>query len=766
DGDVLYMVISGGVMELYQSKQSVFELEFKKEYAPDICVYGAYFDGKHIYSLGYEYLEYEVERSKLNIEMLADQPQYEPGDDVSLKFKVTDADGKPVKTALNISVLDRALYLMQPNSDDPLYTLMNPQSYISWVYVTTSHYEFDGGEAGFGEGGGDGEFEPRSDFEDTPCFETIRTDGDGEAELSFKLPDTVTEWKIVAKAISSAAQGGCEVFEILSTQEFFVSASVGDVIKTSDDCTVAVKCDGISLERNDKCTIEVTLKDAEGKEVKTLSVEATKAKYNYLNFGKLEQGIYSVVISGNTDTSSDRIILSIEVVENTASVWINNQQAIAETLDLSLAPIKGGVTLTIVDKEHAFWMEAMNRLKSSCGTRPDQVLGQYLADQFYTTGVWMGKEADYTVISEYLTYDGVSFTCGGEESDLLLSAKMAAVAPEFCDRERLASGFEYYVNNKESARVDVLTAYFGLAAIGEPILLDIQALHESEGDLTAEESAYLALAFAYAGDFDTAKYIFDTELEALLTVGTDGTYAAINGKEDEALTGNCALLCNRLNLEYGEGLIRYVIEHDSKVTLLNLELIAYLNDRVIETVGENKVQIKLGDEAEEYSYFKQKPLVLQLRPDQAKAISIQSIEGDSVVSYAYYGAAADLNAIGDGELIGMERKPQAIQCGKESAYRFDVEVPADYEDPTLNFTLPAGLRLVDVCVTAGDLTYSYEDIYHTGSASVWLPRKNCSIEVTVRGALPGEYRFESFVVVNGSDNRYMETAESIVTVTE
>ncbi len=765
-GRTLYTVVSGGVMELYQSEQATFELEFKKEYAPDVCVYGAYFDGKHIYSLGFEYLEYDLEQSHLNIEMTAEQEEYGPGDEVDLSFKVTDINGRPVETALNISVLDRALYLMESNADDPLYTLMNPRSYVSWVYVTTSHYEFGPDNSGFGEGGGDGEFEARSDFEDAPCFETIRTDDDGIAEISFTLPDTLTEWKIIAKAISEDAEAGCEVFDLLSTQDFFVSAAVGDVIKTSDDCTVAVKCDGTALAHGAICNVEVKLTDADGKAVQTLTAETAKSKYCYLNFGKLEKGIYSLVVSGDFDEYTDRIVLSIEVVENTAAVWITDRQAVEGTLDLSLTPAKGGVTLTIADEELAFWQDAMSRLKSSFGNRPDQVLGQYLADQFYSNGVWMGDQIDYSILSEYLCYDGVAFNRGAQESDLQLSAKIAAVAPEFCNSEWLANGFYYYVENSESARVDVLTAYFGLAAVGEPVLLDIQAIYETEADLSAEENVYLALAFAYAGDFDTAQYIFESELEGLLVQENDVCYVVLDGASDEALTGNCALLCNHLSLDYCEGLIRYIVDHDSEVTLLNLELISYLNDHLIETVGENKVAVTVGGETNEYSYFKQQPLVLQLTAEQAASVSIEGIEGNSVVAYSYYGAAAALVALGGGEPIGLDARPKTIGCDDEKAFRFGVDIPEDFENASLNLTMPVGLRLVEVRIETKDFDYIYEDRYHTGDVSVLLPDEQCSISVIVRGALPGQYRFEPFMVVNGTDNRYLATAETTITVTE
>lgn len=765
-GTMLCTVVSAGVLDVQYGGVVDRSMIFKKEYAPDVCIYGAYFDGKHIYVLGHEFLSYDYERAVLDIEMTADREEYRPGDTVVLDFRVTDADGAPVKTALNVSVLDRALYLMDPGADEPIYALLDSQSFMSWVYVTTSHRDFGEYELAGGEGGGGGGVNVRSDFEDMPCFETVETDANGLATVSFKLPDTLTEWKVVARAVSADAQAGAKVFDVVSTQEFFVNAVLGETLKTTDDCTVAVKGDGNAVVSDTSFDVEVILNDASGAVVATKTISAEKAVYSYLNFGKLPAGSYTVVLNGTYGEMSDSVLHSFTVKESVASVWITNQTELKGTLNLNLEPTKGGVTVTFVDEELAFWQNAMNRLMSSSGMRADQVLGQYLAEQFFETGKWMDASVDYSVLRDHMSYDGILLTPTSPEADLILSAKLAAAAPQFCPKEHLANGFYYHLENRDSARVDVATAYFGLAAIGEPILIDLRAFYNSATDFTTEETAYLALAFAYAGDFDTAYTIYDNKIKSILVTEGDLVYAAIDGEADEALTGSCSLLSNRLNLEYNEGLIRYIIEHDNEVTLLNLELISYLNDKMTETIGENKVSVTVDGAKQEYSFFKLQPLVLRYSAEQAKSLSIQKIEGNSWVSYSYYGSASTLGAADGESLISYTTKPEYLACGDEAVLEFTVEVPSDYESPSLNVTLPAGLRLVQCEVNTEDYVYFGNDRYNTGSISMWLPKETCTVSILVRGALPGKYVVEPIIVADASNGQYMMTPNAMIEVVE
>ncbi len=757
-GSVLYTAVSGELVENFHSSSARYSMKFKKDYAPDVMIYGAYFDGKHVYDLGSQFLNYDLENSRLQIEMEKDQAQYSPGDEVTLSFKVTDDEGNPVKTALNLSVLDRALYMIGGDFEEPLYALYGTRCFSTTVYTTVSHRDFTHGSQQYGEGGGDGEL-GRGDFEDTPYFETVKTNASGEATVTFTLPDTITEWKVVARAVSEDVQAGMEVFELRSTQDYFAHVSMSDTVKVTDDFTVAVKGEGMKAPADVANSFTVGITDRDGNEIKTLTGSAEKSKYLYLNFGRLEAGLYTAYIQAECGELKDSIIKTFTVEETQSSVWIHHHEKVESGVTLQLTPARGNAVLTVVDVEKAFWQKAMARLKSNAGSRVDQVLGQYLAEEFYSTGAWMDRDSlDYSVIRSYMDYDGVKLQQDYDYSDLRVSAKLAAVAPEFCDQEELRYSFERYLNDRYAARVDVLIAYFGLAALGEPVLNDLQTIYVTQSDLSAEEAAYLALGFAYSGDYNTAQYVFDTHLKELLVTEEGVTYAALDGSVEEDLTGCCTLLSNRLGLEYSEGLISFIINTDTEYTLLNLELISYLNDHVSDLTGANKVTITTGDGRNEtYTYQRIGELVLTLSPAQASNVRVVNIEGRSAVSYAYSGTVEDLQKIGEAHgSVGAEI-PNELSVGEVQEITLEILVPENYELPMLDLVLPAGLRFESGSVFAGEWEYAIVPEFDRKRINIPLTFGNNTVSVWVRGAMPGSYEMEPVVVTNAADNQYIST---------
>ena len=467
----------------------------------------------------------------------------------------------------------------------------------------------------------------------------------------------------------------------------------------------------------------------------------------------------SAYIQAECDQLKDSVIKTVTVEQTQSAVWVHHQQKVEDALTLQLKPARGNAVLTIVDAEHAFWQNSMARLKNNAGNRVDQVLGQYLADEFYRSGSWMDKESlDYSVIRPFFDYDGVKLYRDREYSDLRVSAKLAAVAPEFCQKEDLRFSFERYLNDRHAARIDVLVAYFGLAALGDPVLADLQTIYSVQSDLTPEEAVYLALAFAYSGDYDTAKYIFDSSLKELLVTENEAVYVSVDGSQDEELTGCCTLLSNRLGLDYSEGLIRFIVDCDTEYTLLNLELISYLSDHVSTLTGTNKVTITTGDGRNEtYGYQRGGELVLTLSPAQASNVRIVNVEGQSVISYAYSGTVEELRKLGEMHgSIGTEI-PDQFTVGWISTISLDVNVPEAYELPMLDLVLPAGLRFESGVVQVGEWEYVIDPEFDRKRINVPLRAGDNTVILSVRGAMPGNYVLEPAIVTNAADNRYIAT---------
>ncbi|MEI6150411.1 MAG: alpha-2-macroglobulin family protein, partial [bacterium] len=138
--------------------------------------------------------------------------------------------------------------------------------------------EAESGEGSTAEGGGE-VVQPtvRKDFADTAFWvATLDTDSNGVAEVSFKMPENLTGWKVRSWAMGQGTKVGEGTAEIVTVKNlllrmqaprFFVekdevvlSANVHNYLKTDKSVRVVLELDGGSLEAMGKATQTVTIK--------------------------------------------------------------------------------------------------------------------------------------------------------------------------------------------------------------------------------------------------------------------------------------------------------------------------------------------------------------------------------------------------------------------------------------------------------------------------------------------------------------------------
>src|SRR4029450_278581 len=76
----------------------------------------------------------------LKVKVTADKETYRPGEDGTIRFEVTDKDGKPAAAALGVIIVDEAVYAlqdMQPGLEKVYFTLqeelLKPQVQIHFT---------------------------------------------------------------------------------------------------------------------------------------------------------------------------------------------------------------------------------------------------------------------------------------------------------------------------------------------------------------------------------------------------------------------------------------------------------------------------------------------------------------------------------------------------------------------------------------------------------------------------------------------------------
>lgn len=180
------------------------------------------------FKAGYATLQVENSSRLLNIDVKTEWEKYKPGDEVTVMVKTTDASGKPVEADVSVSVVDKSvLSLTESVTADLLNafyrrrmlgvnTAQTLTKAISRVNVMV--------EAGL-KGGGGGAPEKRGTFKDTAHWEaSLKTNADGNGKITFKLPDNLTTWEILAIGITDDTLVGSKKHEFIVSKDVMVRA--------------------------------------------------------------------------------------------------------------------------------------------------------------------------------------------------------------------------------------------------------------------------------------------------------------------------------------------------------------------------------------------------------------------------------------------------------------------------------------------------------------------------------------------------------------
>lgn len=152
-----------------------------------------------------------VRQPQVAIQVQADKPDYQPGDNVKLTLN-TAVEGQPRASHLVVGVVDEMVYLLQPELAPDIHQFFyhprrnNVRTTSSLNFIT---YDMSLPHLGNGMTPNSQRHErgvkvlerPRRDDQDTALWlPDVTTDANGRAEVSFVMPDALTRWRVVVRA--------------------------------------------------------------------------------------------------------------------------------------------------------------------------------------------------------------------------------------------------------------------------------------------------------------------------------------------------------------------------------------------------------------------------------------------------------------------------------------------------------------------------------------------------------------------------------------
>jgi uncharacterized protein YfaS (alpha-2-macroglobulin family) len=205
--------------------------------------------GKPSFKIGYVNLNVDPGEKRLAVAIRKDKEEYRPRDPVTLDLRVTDAGGRGRRASVTLAVADAGiLNLIGYQTPDPFSEFYGPRSLAVRTSESLIHVigQREYGEKGEEPGGGGAEaaaaappglaeVELRGDFRATPYWNpSLVTDENGEARVSFTLPDNLTTFRVMAVAQTRESDFGRGETSFRVSKKLMLQAALPRFIRAGD----------------------------------------------------------------------------------------------------------------------------------------------------------------------------------------------------------------------------------------------------------------------------------------------------------------------------------------------------------------------------------------------------------------------------------------------------------------------------------------------------------------------------------------------------
>lgn len=305
--------------------------------------------GKPSFKIGYVNLPVESGEKRLKVEVGTDRQEYRPGDEVKATLKVLDHEGKPVKAEVSLSVADQGvLGLIGYQTPEYFDTFYGPRP----LSVRTSETRLDViGQRSYGtkgeDGGGGGGFQAdyREDFKFTAYWNpAIETDENGEAVVTFTLPENLTTFKLMATAQTKASQFGSGDNKLVVNKELLLKPSTPQFVRLGDSFEAGV----LAFNNGDDpvgVTIEVAAEgvEAPGHTRSTVAIEPGEEHEILFSFKATKEGQATLAfqaVVGGAGRDGLKITFPIELPRATEAVATSGDATEARSREAIEIPAK------------------------------------------------------------------------------------------------------------------------------------------------------------------------------------------------------------------------------------------------------------------------------------------------------------------------------------------------------------------------------------------------------------------------------------------
>jgi len=238
--------------------------------------------GAPAFRMGYTSLLINPEKRRLKIALSPNKTEAKPGENIDVDIKVTDSAGKPARSEVTFYAVDEGvLSLIGYKTPDPIGVFgaerplrvasLEMRESLARVFRPYGDLGVDKGLDG-GDGGGG--MSVRRDFRSSATFvPNVITDDSGRAHVTFKLPDTLTTYRLMAVTAAEDDRFGFAENRVVASRPLMARPAMPRFFRAGDSvdagvilsskgtgamkATVQIKPQGLALREADTRTVDL-----------------------------------------------------------------------------------------------------------------------------------------------------------------------------------------------------------------------------------------------------------------------------------------------------------------------------------------------------------------------------------------------------------------------------------------------------------------------------------------------------------------------------
>ncbi len=761
----LFLVGRNGLKDYRVKDVPSFSARFEETDIPNLYVTGVYFNGRTYYRANPYFVRYDSSERKLDIKVTPDKTSYRPGEEVALGVEVKDGTGKPREAEVNISLVDEAMFMLMEQRADILagiYSNSLPSGVLTDCYSHWCPDISDKPAAECGEGEGE-----RKDFRDTAFFGTVKTNDSGKGKITFKVPDNLTSWRATYQGVTNDLRAGDGNVPVKVSLPFFVDMVLNETYLAGDKPFIAVRSFGTGTASGDTVKFTVTAPSLFQGEKR---YEAKSSETVYIELPQLKEGKHAITVEGSTGGGL-KDILTREITVYKTYLQKEKTDYYNVKKGLKIKGADNGLTKVVfTDNGRGRYLQPLYRLYHTYGKRIDQRLARlysYNLLKEYFDGVDMHEPDDINAHS-YQAPDGGIAILPYSDSEPELSAKIASLGHRMFDANSLRDYFYQIVMSSEGTTEEVSSALWGLAALDEPVLVQINSMYGLE-DISLKARLYLGLALWELGDSSKARKVFQDIVRNHGEVKKPYTIINSGGDRDDALelTALAAALGARVGAPESGAMFNYVRDNSTKDILVYLEELIYLSSALSGTdVRPVSFAYMLGDERVEKELESGRSYQILLHPGNIHDFRVVDVKGDVGLA-CIYDDEFKVEDTEESEDIVITRRyivngNSVSMFGENDLIK--VEIDCKFGDKALDGRyqitdfLPSGLKILAAPYSRGlgysGVTYPYEingqkvSFYLYNYEKRYRHLKRPPVVYYARVVSKGEYRAQGALIQN------------------